>query len=67
MAKTLILLGAALIISGLIYHFFGGSIPFGKLPGDIQYKSGNTKVFIPITSCIVISALLSFIMWIFKR
>jgi len=40
---------------------------FGKLPGDIDYQNGNTRVFFPITSMIVISVVLSILLNLFLR
>lgn len=66
-SKTLILIGVAFIIAGLLWHFSKGQIPFGKLPGDIHIKKENSQVFIPITSSIIISLILSLIFYFFRR
>lgn len=66
-SKSLIIFGILLIVGGLIWHFSGGKIPLGHLPGDIHIQTGNSKIFIPITSCIVVSVLLSLISWLFRR
>ena len=59
MGKYLIVLGALLIVIGTLMIF---KVPFswlGKLPGDYSKTIGNTNVSIPITTCILISILLS--------
>lgn len=66
-SRTLILLGIALILAGLIWHFSNGKIPFGKLPGDFSYESENTKIYIPITSGIILSVVLSFIRYLLRK
>ncbi len=66
MGDTLILVGAGLILAGIAYKF-GLLEWFGNLPGDIRYRSGNTYLFVPITSMLLISALLSLIFWIRER
>ena len=66
-SKTLIILGVALVVAGLVWHFTGGNIPFGKLPGDIRIENENTKVFIPITSSILLSLILSAIFYFFRK
>ena len=40
---------------------------FGKLPGDIRFQSGNTRVFIPITSMIIVSVVLTLLVNFFRR
>ena len=66
-SKTLIIIGVVLIVSGLLWHFSGGKIPLGRLPGDIRIESENTKIFIPITTSLLLSALLSLIMYFFRK
>lgn len=65
--KTLILIGIVLIAAGLLWHFTGGKIPLGRLPGDIRFESQNSKVFIPVTSSILISIFLSLILYFFRK
>ena len=60
----LIVLGLLIVGIGLIW-LFGPSIPWlGKLPGDIRIEGENSKVYIPITTCILLSLLLTGIMWL---
>ena len=66
-SKTLIVLGVVLIFSGLVWHFSGGKIPLFRLPGDIRIENENTKIFIPITTSLLISGLLSLIGYLFKK
>lgn len=66
-AKGLIVTGLVLIIFGLIWHFSGGKIPLGRLPGDIRIENENTKIYIPITTSILLSAILSLIAYFFRR
>ncbi|HEY7470379.1 MAG TPA: DUF2905 domain-containing protein [Acidimicrobiia bacterium] len=55
-SNILILVGAGLLIVGVVLRYFPGAFSwFGNLPGDIKYQSGNTQVFIPITSMLVVS------------
>ncbi len=66
--KYIIIAGAALILVGLIYYFFGNLFSWlGKLPGDIRYESGNTKIFLPITTCIIITIILNLVIYLIKR
>ena len=67
MGKLLILVGIALIVIGLLLTF-KISIPFlGRLPGDISISGNSYSVYIPITTCIVISIVLSILMYLFSR
>lgn len=57
--KVLMIIGGLLLIVGVFMQFIG------KLPGDIVFKKGNTTVFFPIVTCIVISIVLSLLFSIF--
>jgi hypothetical protein len=61
--KFLIAIGAIIILLGLLFLLLG-QLGFFKLPGDLQFGSKNWRVFIPITSCIIISILLTLILWL---
>ncbi|MFO7802075.1 MAG: DUF2905 domain-containing protein [Desulfovermiculus sp.] len=68
MSRLLIIAGLLLIGLGALLHFAPWTLTwFGKLPGDIRIQSERTKVFIPITSMIVISILISVLINIFRR
>ncbi|MDP1520284.1 DUF2905 domain-containing protein [Porticoccus litoralis] len=68
MAKILMVLGAVLLALGTLWHFFPGALNwFGKLPGDINIKTEHSQVFIPITSMLIVSAVLSLLMYFFRR
>ena len=60
--KNIILIGFFISIIGFVIYVFGDKFNFlGNLPGDFKYESKNIKVFIPITSMLIISAIFSFI------
>ena len=68
LGKLLIGVGGMLILIGVIVVLAGrADVPLGRLPGDIRYRGKNTAFFFPITTCIVLSILLSFIMWLVNR
>ncbi len=68
MARWFIIAGIILIIVGAIFHFAPGILSwFGKLPGDINIRSENGRVFIPITSMIIISVVLTIVLNLFNR
>ncbi len=56
MAKVLIITGLFLVALGLIWQFAPWLLSwFGKLPGDINIQKGDSRIFIPITSMVVVS------------
>jgi hypothetical protein len=64
--KLLLIFGGILILLGLFFTF-GGKIPFlGKLPGDIIIQRKNFHFYFPLTTCILISLILTIIFWIIK-
>lgn len=60
---------AGLILLGLgLYFLYGpGFSGLGRLPGDIVIRKDNFSFYLPLTTCVLISALLSVILWLFKR
>ncbi len=60
-AKVLIIIGVALILSGLCLISVGKIPGVGKLPGDILIKKENFTFYIPIATCLLISLVLSFL------
>jgi uncharacterized protein HemY len=65
--KILIFFGVILIFLGLIFSF-AAKIPYlGKLPGDIYIKRENFTFYFPITTCILISIILSIIFYLISR
>jgi len=67
LGKILIGAGALMLILGVIL-ILSDRIPFlGKLPGDVSFRWGNTRVYFPIVTCLVISALLSIILGLFRK
>jgi len=61
-AKLLMLLGSAIIAAGLIV-LIAPKIPWlGRLPGDIDLKDKNVRVYFPIVTCIMLSILLTIVL-----
>ena len=60
------IIGVVIIVTGaLLWSGYGGWL--GKLPGDIRVERGNSAFYFPIVTCIVISVVLSLLMWVFRR
>lgn len=66
MPKLLIVLGVILIAVGLAW-LIGEKLGLGRLPGDILIERGNFKVYIPIMTSIIVSIVLTAILWLFNR
>lgn len=67
MGKMLIAAGVLLILLGFFFHS-GGRIPFfGKLPGDLRIEKENFSFYFPLTTCILISLVVSLVLWLFRR
>ena len=58
--------GAGLIVVGLLIYS-GGLNWFGRLPGDIRYEGEHTRVYIPIVSMIIISLVLSLLLYFLRK
>ncbi|ODU25070.1 MAG: hypothetical protein ABS95_01065 [Verrucomicrobia bacterium SCN 57-15] len=67
MGKLLVFLGAALVVVGLLLWSGFGRGWLGQLPGDVNYSKGNFNFHFPIVTCILVSILLTFLMWLFRR
>jgi ribose/xylose/arabinose/galactoside ABC-type transport system permease subunit len=67
LGKILIALGIAIVAIG-IFMVFIGKIPwFGKLPGDFFWRGKNISIYFPVTTSILISILLTVILWLINR
>lgn len=66
MQRTLILLAAVLLVLGLAWPWLARS-GLGRLPGDILIERGNTKIYLPLTSSLVVSLILSLIGYLLRR
>lgn len=66
MQKILIVIGLGLVTIGLLWPHLD-KIPIGRLPGDIVIDKPHLKVYIPVTTAIIVSAVISIIMWLLKK
>lgn len=68
LAKILMLTGIILIIAGVIIYFAGNKLNWiGNLPGDIRVEKENFKFYFPITTMIIMSIVVSFIIWLIRK
>ncbi|MCF8035375.1 MAG: DUF2905 domain-containing protein [Desulfobacteraceae bacterium] len=66
MQKALIIIGIAIVLAGLFWPWLA-RLPIGRLPGDIIIDRPGMKVYIPITTMILVSVIISIIMWILRK
>ena len=66
MQRLLLVLGIAAIAAGLAWPWLR-RLPFGRLPGDIHIVREGFSFHFPIVTCIVISVLVSVLIWFFRR
>ena len=66
MQKNLIFIGVSIILAGLFWPWLS-KLPFGRLPGDIIIDKPGFKLFFPITSLLLVSGLISLIMWLLRK
>ena len=64
MGKTVLLIGIVIAVFGLVMML---GVPIGRLPGDISVRRGNVSFYVPITSSIIVSVVLTLIMALFRR
>lgn len=66
MGRILITVGLVLVVAGILVQW-GPGIPLGRLPGDLRIERPGLSLYIPITSCVVASLVLSAVMWLLSK
>jgi hypothetical protein len=68
LGRTLLVVGALLVVVGALFYF-GAKLPFrlGKLPGDVVHRGEHTTFYFPIVTCLILSAALSLLLWLFSH
>ena len=66
MSRTLVLLGLVIAAIGLAWPWLS-KLPLGRLPGDIVVDRPGFKFFFPLTTMVIVSAVVSLILWLFRR
>ena len=66
MSRVLIIFGVVLIAVGLLWPVLS-KLGFGRLPGDIVIERENFRLYIPIATSIIVSVLLSLLLWLLIR
>lgn len=66
MNRTLIVIGCVCIAIGLLWPWLR-NLPLGRLPGDIVIVRENFRLYFPITSSIVVSLVITFLLWLLRK
>jgi len=67
LGKSLIIIGILLVVLGLLFSV-GSKIPWlGRLPGDIYIQRGNFTFYLPLATSIVISLIITLVLYLFRR
>jgi len=66
MQRLVIGIGIALVLAGIAWPLLS-RIGLGRLPGDITIQRGSTSFYFPLVTCIVVSVVLSALMWLLNR
>lgn len=66
MQRLLLILGALLVAAGLLWPWLS-RLPFGRLPGDLVVERPGFRLFAPFTTMIILSVVVSLLLWLFRR
>ena len=67
LGKLLVIIGLVVIVIGLVLWKTGGLGGLGQLPGDISIEKGQSRFYFPIVTCLLISAVLTLVMWLLRK
>ncbi|MEJ2602837.1 MAG: DUF2905 domain-containing protein [Gammaproteobacteria bacterium] len=66
MQKALLAIGLLIVVVGLLWPWLS-TLPLGRLPGDIVIRREGFTLYLPITTMLLVSAVLSFILWLLRN
>lgn len=66
LGRFLVAVGLAIAAAGAVAWSGLGRSWFGRLPGDIHIRRGNTEVYFPVATCILLSLVLSLVLWLLR-
>lgn len=67
LGKILVVVGLAIAAVGLLLWSGLGKGWLGRLPGDIHYTRGNFSFYFPLVTCLLLSLVLTMLLWLFRR
>jgi len=65
-SRTLIIVGLVLVAAGLLWPWLS-KLPLGRLPGDIVIEREGFRFYFPLTTMVLVSAVVSLLLWLFRR
>jgi hypothetical protein len=66
MQRALIVIGLAIAAAGALWPWVS-KLPLGRLPGDIRIEGDSGGFYFPLVTCLVISVVLSLLVWLFRK
>ncbi len=66
MQRALLIAGALLLLTGFLWPWVS-KVPLGRLPGDLLIERPGLRVYVPVTTMLVLSAALSALLWLIRR
>jgi hypothetical protein len=66
MQRVLIIIGLLIIVIGVLWPWLS-QLPLGRLPGDIVIDRPGARIYIPIVTMILVSGVLSLVLWLFRQ
>jgi hypothetical protein len=66
MQRALIVIGLMVLVAGLLWPWLG-QLPLGRLPGDLVFERPGFRLYVPITTMILVSIVITIVLWIFRQ
>ena len=67
LGRLLVILGSVIVVTGIVLWTGFGKNWLGRLPGDIHYSRGNFSIHFPVVTCLILSLVLTLLLWLFRR
>lgn len=67
LGKILVIVGLVAVVAGAWLWSGRGFGWLGRLPGDISYQNGDFRFYFPVTTCILVSIILTLVTWFVRR
>jgi uncharacterized protein YybS (DUF2232 family) len=67
LGKVLVIIGLIAVALGLLLWSGLGRSWLGRLPGDVHYTRGNFTFYFPIVTCLLVSVVLTLLIWLFRK
>jgi len=64
--QPIFLVGIAVLVAGLLWPWLS-KLGLGRLPGDFRIQTGNSVFYFPLATCLLVSVVLSLVLWLLRR